>query len=661
MKKLIIALIALLFIVVPFNIKALNTTNTPYKTYTIGPKNKLIETQTAYEPAGKITYNLNSPEDMYIKDDIIYIADTGNKRILKYNIETNQFELFKDGFLQPTGVHVDENNNVYVADKEAKAIYIYDELGNHHKTLQRPLEPIFGQALFVPMKIVTGPRGVIYVVGDGSVGGLIQLNQNGEFQGFFGANETKTSFIQKMAKFFNVRTSKNIPVSPLNVAIDDKGSIYTVSVMESNKLKKFNIASQPILKITEEENYNSIFINDFNNIYTITNEGIIYEYDSFGNLIFKFGGKDKGTRRLGLFVTPVDIVVDSENNIYVLDKALNEIQILQKSEFTALIHEGLKSFKEGIYNIEEWEEVLRMNAMFSLANSAIARAEFRNQHYSESLNYYKIASDRTGYSESFWQIRYNFLQTNMVLILVILLGVIMAFRVLRFADGKWNIYTPIREKTNKLKEVKLISELKLLFKMFKHPVDTFYELKKNKKGSYLAATIIYITFIIIMILNDYLRAFIFNFNDLETYNLLRTFLIWSFIILLFVLGNYLISSLQGGEGFFKDIYVCGAYILAPIIVFMPFLILLTHGLTYNEEFIFSALNFLTISWSFLLLIIMIKEIHNYSISELIINILLTIFAAIMIVVVMMLLYLLTNQLYEYVTSILKEVFVYAKV
>ena len=45
-----------------------------------------------------------------------------------------------------------------------------------------------------------------------------------------------------------------------------------------------------------------------------------------------------------------------------------------------------------------------------------------------TLHYYKIAGDKSGYSEAYWQIRYDFLQQNM---LYILIGII-AFIVLAF-------------------------------------------------------------------------------------------------------------------------------------------------------------------------------------------------------------------------------------
>ena len=52
---------------------------------------------------------------------------------------------------------------------------------------------------------------------------------------------------------------------------------------------------------------------------------------------------------------------------------------------------------------------------------------------------------------------------------------------------------------------------------------------------------------------------------------------------------------------------------------------------------------------------MIFEIHNFSVGELIKNVLLTIFTMIVIVAVLLLVYLLVLQMWDYIVSIFKEV------
>ncbi|HKL60827.1 MAG TPA: YIP1 family protein [Acholeplasma sp.] len=658
-KLLIVVILAFSFGLCDISFKAatLNQTSAPYETFTIGPNGKKIKTQTAYEPAGILNqgFNLNGPEDMFIKDDIIYIADTGSKRIVKMDLD-GHYQVLITGLNEPTGIHVDENNDIYIADRGNKAVYKYSALGVLISTFERPTEPIFGEnSPYVPTKIVTGPRGIMYIAGEGSTNGLIQLNYAGDFLGFYGTNDTNKSWYEKLASIFNLDLAKTIPVSPQNLAIDEKGSVFTVSTTKTDKLKKFNIASNVVLSLSNEYQPVSTVINDFNNIYSISAEGIITEYDSYGNMIFQFGGQDQGNRVLGLFVNPVDIALDSQNNIYILDSATGQIQMLQRAEFTTMVHQGLKDFNNGVYSIDLWEEVLRMNAMFALANSAIARAKFRNLDYDQALSYYRIASDRPGYSDSFWQIRYQWMQSYLGIVLILLISLFVLLKVFKFLDKKYLVYNPLRRLKNKLLEVKLLRELTLAFRMFRHPVDTFYEIKRNHKGSYLSASVLYGLFIILNILTAYLTAFIFNYTNIETYSILRQSAVIISVIILFVFSNYLISTLSSGEGFFKDIYITTAYSLTPYIILTLPVIILSHGLTLNEVFIYDALNSVKLIWSLALIIVMMKEVHNYSIKELVKNILLTLFTMVMIVVIVFLVYILANQLYEYVVGIIREV------
>jgi hypothetical protein len=56
-----------------------------------------------------------------------------------------------------------------------------------------------------------------------------------------------------------------------------------------------------------------------------------------------------------------------------------------------------------------------------------------------------------------------------------------------------------------------------------------------------------------------------------------------------------------------------------------------------------------------MLFIMVKEIHNYSLSETIRNILTTLFTMAMFLLTAYILYVLFNQLYEFVLAIIQEI------
>ena len=121
---------------------AITQDSAPYKTYTQGP-NGLVLTQTAYEPTGTLVLNteLNNPEDILIKNNYIYIADSGNKRVLKTNYN-GEVVLEINNLGNPTGIDVDNEDNIFVADRQLRTIIKFNNLGEEVQRYNRPTEPL---------------------------------------------------------------------------------------------------------------------------------------------------------------------------------------------------------------------------------------------------------------------------------------------------------------------------------------------------------------------------------------------------------------------------------------------------------------------------------------------------------------------------------------
>ena len=639
-------------------VEALTQQSAPYVTYTIGPNGRKVQTQTAYEPAGyfDMDFNLSLPEDMVRFGDDLYVADTGHQRIVKFNMATGEGTILIEGLSQPTGIHVNEEGELYVADKTDRVIYHYDAQMTLIQTYGRPDQAIFGaESPFVPVKVTSGPRGILYVVGEGSTAGLMQLNSVGEFIGFFATNTTTFSWLQTVSNFFGINRATNIPTSPTNVALDDKGSVFTVSNLNNQQVKKFNIASQTILSMTQGTQPVSVHINNFGNIFTISQDGIITEYDSYGNMIFEFGGLDDGNRVSGLYVNPMDMLTDDDQNLWILDKGTGQIQLLQRSEFANLVHQGLINFKEGIYDLDQWEDVLRMNSLFALANASLARGHYRLQAYEEALRYYAIAFDRQGFSEAFWQLRYTWLELNLASVLLLLILVFAALKLWQWGKARLLTLDSVQHVLQQPFMQHVKEDLRLTRHVLAHPLDTYQDIKHLRKSSWLTATLLYLTVLIVSVLEIYTTGFIFQTVNLNQFHLL----IHSFTVLgglfLFVFSNYLVATITNGEGFFKDVYVATAHALIPYIILTPILAIISNGLTYNEWIVYQLLDGLRYLWSGILIVLMIKEIHNYDVKALLKNIFLTMFTMVMLILIGFLLYVLTTQLWNYVESIIQEV------
>ena len=127
------------------------------------------------------------------------------------------------------------------------------------------------------------------------------------------------------------------------------------------------------------------------------------------------------------------------------------------------------------------------------------------------------------------------------------------------------------------------------------------------------------------------------------------------ILLLFVICNYLVSSINDGEGKLKDVYISTAYSLVPLIFFSPIVIIFSNFLTINETFIYQASNNILWGWSFMLLFFMIKEVHNYGVKETIKIILITVFTMVMMIASLFIFYVLIQQIITFFFDVLLEV------
>ncbi|MBO7086566.1 MAG: YIP1 family protein, partial [Bacilli bacterium] len=202
---------------------------------------------------------------------------------------------------------------------------------------------------------------------------------------------------------------------------------------------------------------------------------------------------------------------------------------------------------------------------------------------------------------------------------------------------------------------KLINELKYLLKIFRKPKDVFYDIKFGLKIRTRTAWGLFIVFILINIFGDYfIRGYLFRSTNVKDMNFAFELLRWGLVIILFVIGNYLVSTLQSGEGFFRDIFIGTMVSFAPVILFKIPVDLISNFLTYNEGYLYQILNGLLWAWSFVNLIIMISQIHNYKLGEFILNVILTFVAVVIMVLLYLVFYILTMQFVQFIIGLFRE-------
>jgi len=640
----------------------------PYVTWTPGPGGELYMTQDAYIPIGETPLPVAGPEDMFMTPDgIIYLADTGNGRIARLDETLTVVAEYGKGILQkPFGVFVDDEGTVYVADAGLNQIVVLAADGTLRHQFGRPVEPLFGKnRSFLPRKVAVDQRRNLYVIGEGSVQGVILLNPDGRFIGNFAANTAQMSLRMLLQRMFLseeqlAQLARNEAASPSNLAIDRQSMLYTItaSTFADQSIRKFTVAGRNIFpSVIGSTSFRDIHIDPDGLLVTVDSEGRIFEYDQNGTLLFLFNARDNGDQRRGTLINPTGIARYGDL-IYVLDKEKNALIRYQATAFAETVHRAMRLYLAGFYREAQpyFEQVLNFNGSFIMAYQGLADAYFKAGNYGAALTAYRYAEDRAGYSESFWELRNAVLQQYLGPFIIAITLAALGQSIMRRFERRYGWFEPLRAWMRQLRRRRLIDDAVFLLRFVRHPVDSFYYIKANQRGSLRFAFLIYLWVIAVHVLSLYLMGF--PFNQYAYPGQIRGENEIALLVVLFGLwntANYLVSTISDGEGRVRDVVIGSAYSLFPYALFMPVVIAVSNVLTLNEIFLVTFSQQVIFAWTGLMLFIMVREIHNYTISETTGNVLKTLFTMAMLAFTAYILSLLFGQLFDFISAIWQEI------
>ena len=404
------------------------------------------EVKTTYKNLGDYGF-LNHAEDLFIDSaDNLYVADTGNNRILKFSPDGKVAAEYKEGFgvplKNPKGIYVHEDGTLWIADTGNYRVVRIAQDGSDVEVYYKPESELLEESFtFAPEKIYVSGTGYIYVLKGTS---LMKMDARNTFRGYVGAATVPFSLARFLIKMFGSqsqaeRTMKQEPSAYSNFMIASDGMIYGLLANEiSGQIRRLNSVgtnTYPEEKygfdITlDDDSYIQASFADItvmdSGIITLCdrNTGLLYQYTQDGELLAAFGGTGN---KNGIYQNIVSITHDSGGILYVLDYTAGNITLLQPTRFIRLVHEAVSYYNAGDYKAAEryWKEVLEADSNYAMAHSGYAKVLFKEEKYKEAMEQYRLGSDKEGYSDAFAEYRHNIFRSYfgwICLAAVLLLG-----------------------------------------------------------------------------------------------------------------------------------------------------------------------------------------------------------------------------------------------
>lgn len=188
-----------------------------------------------------------------------------------------------------------------------------------------------------------------------------------------------------------------------------------------------------------------------------------------------------------------------------------------------------------------------------------------------------------------------------------------------------------------------------------HPFDGFEELKRYKKGKLSVAFTYIALFLLLRVLQYQYNGFIINDRDIQDLNSLAEIFSVGLIIVLFIVGNWSVTTLMEGKGNWRDIIMVVGYSLFPVVLIGYPGIIVSNLVGLDEVGLYHlivGLSWFAAGW---MLFMGLLNIHEYGLLKSIGAVFATILAMLVMVFVGLLFFDLIQQFITFIRMIWQEI------
>jgi len=447
----------------------------PYQAYVYNEWNESKASPNGYLPDRVFTGleagvgHFSEPQDLFAdRDGALYVADTGNDRIVKLDgslratavIDAFDWNGQPTALSAPRGLFVAEDGMMYVADHGNGRVLRANASGRVELVLEKPRHPLIPEDfVFKPTKVAADVAGRMYVLSEGQFFGLMQFDRDGTFLGYFGSNKVEVTPAVVLETFWKSVLTKEqregmiklLPIEYSNLDMGTDGFVYTTTIVSENsrqEIKKLNPLGNNVMNGQNGENdfgdkeiplsktvkldtsFVDVAVDGDGFIAGLDRtRGRVFEYDREGNPTAVFGALGQ---QAGTFLQPTAIEY-WRDSVLVLDAGKRNVTRFVRSEYGELVREATLRYNEGLYEEAAaiWEEASKRNVHNEMAYIGMAKSLEKQERYEEAMRYYRLGTDRSGYSDTFAFLRIDAVRASLPFAMTALLVLVAGYYGLR--------------------------------------------------------------------------------------------------------------------------------------------------------------------------------------------------------------------------------------
>lgn len=536
---------------------------------------------------------IESISDVYCCNGRVFIAMSG--RIVITDEEFNTIRVISEYVMDgstvqigtPKCVFVTEKDEIYFTEESKGMIIELDLEGNFVRAIGDPHIKSIENITYAPTKVVVDEIGRIYVKAKSVYEGIIELDPDGKFNRFIGANEVSPSILERIKRMFSTdeqiaQMALWLPTDYSDMTMDAEGYILaTVRDTETRTpIRKLNAAGVDVLADYEYiESPRGDYRKNGGSTSALTNIAAaqdgrfavidatmsrVFVYAPDGILLYVVGGSGK---RKGLFSSPVDLTFMG-NRLLVADLVSCSVEVFNTTEYGDLIMSALDA--QSGYDYETaayyWQQVYDINPNSIAANMGLGKYRLRAGQYDEALKSFERTGERKSWSSAFERVRENWLEAHLGNTILIVLGAAVLIIIIKAICRR----PRIAEVLNRSKTVSVLRKAKATAftwpgYMMSSPFKAFDDMKYEDAGSTAFAFIIMLLYAWTTLLKTRYEGFLLNMNDIEHINVPLILISSVCPFLIFVVANWAVGVLIDGKGNLRNVFKFTMYSLYPVV------------------------------------------------------------------------------------------------